>query len=259
MWKAAPKPGRDGSTSPVNLYALKVTTPSTVAAPHDTKREARILEESRHNNVIELIETFWQPGGRFVLVFPYMQYDLKTLLLNHALDGSQQLRILGDLFRALAHIHSLNILHRDVKPGNILLRSRGGPAYLADFGIAWSPNHPGSERAGCKMLDVGTTSYRAPELLFGYTAYGSSLDMWAAGCVVAEVVRPNHEALFDAGPLGSELGLIKSIFSTLGTPNDNTWPASPHWSFSVDQWLTSVDCEALPGLGQDAVRRLSSM
>ena len=56
--------------------------------------------------------------------------------------------------------------------------------------------------------------------------------MWAAGCVVAEVRRPDHQPLFDAGPLGSELGLIKSMFSILGTPTESSWPSVrqyPDW------------------------------
>ncbi len=77
-----------------------------------------------------------------------------------------------------------------------------------------------------KILDVGTTSYRPPELLFGKTNYNISLDLWAAGCVVAESIRLDNKTLFSSGELGSELALIQSIFSTLGTPNIDTWPVS---------------------------------
>ena len=110
-----------------------------------------------------------------------------------------------------------------------------GPAYLTDFGIAWSPTDPQSEAADAKITDVGTTSYRPPELLFGWRKYDTSLDIWAAGCVVAEMVRPGHYPLFDAGPLGSELSLIKSIFTALGTPNEDVWPVSclPHSGVSL--------------------------
>ncbi len=155
-----------------------------------------------------------------------MPYDLETLLRHDSLSQNQSQEIIRSLFRALAHIHSLGIIHRDVKPSNILLQSRNGPVYLADFGIAWSSNDRDSEPAAKKITDVGTTSYRPPELLFGHKGYDSSLDIWAAGCVVGDIMRSDHQALFDAGPLGSELGLIKSMFSTLGTPNDSIWPVS---------------------------------
>lgn len=85
-----------------------------------------------------------------------------------------------------------------------------------------------SEPADQKITDVGTTAYRPPELLFGDKKYGCALDLWAAGCVVAEVVaRPPHPTPFDSGPLGSDLALIQSIFKTLGTPTDESWPVSP--------------------------------
>ena len=211
---------------PTRIVALKITNPSMMTAPHNSERESRILREARHANVITLLEAFWQAGGRFVLVFPFMPCDLETLLRHDSLGRFQSVEVIRSLFRALAHLHSLGIIHRDVKPSNILLQSLDGPAYLADFGIAWSPNDVDSEPATKKITDVGTTSYRPPELLFGHKAYDISLDIWAAGCVVAEIVRSDHEPIFDAGPLGSELGLIKSMFSTLGTPNDSIWPVS---------------------------------
>ena len=83
-----------------------------------------------------------------------------------------------------------------------------------------------SEPAQKKIPDVGTTAYRPPELLFGYQEYGYEIDLWAAGCVIAECFSEARTTLFDAGPLGSELGLIQSIFKTLGTPSRETWPVS---------------------------------
>lgn len=84
------------------------------------------------------------------------------------------------------------------------------------------PGDAASEPPNRKIIDVGTTCYRPPELIFGNTAYDCSLDLWAAGCVVAECLT--GKTLFDAGALRSELALIQSIFRTLGTPNDETWP-----------------------------------
>lgn len=151
-------------------------------------------------------------------------------LLDEKLIGSSQLKqYLNDLFSGLAHVHSLGIIHRDIKPSNVLLRSPSGPAYLGDFGIAWKDGDLDSEPTDKKITDVGTTAYRPPELMFGNAAYDSSLDIWAAGCVVAEshlAVNGVRRTLFDAGELGSELALIQSIFKTLGTPNEESWPVS---------------------------------
>ncbi|EME42626.1 hypothetical protein DOTSEDRAFT_54936 [Dothistroma septosporum NZE10] len=214
------------------IVALKITTPALEQPPHNSRREARVLEAAKNEHVIKLLETFHPSGDRFVLVFPYMPFDLNQLLHQQRLTPQSRRAVLKDLFAGLAHLHSLDIVHRDIKPSNILLASSKGPAYIADLGIAWSPTGASSEPADQKYLEVGTTCYRPPELLFGHASYGTKLDMWAAGCVAAQVTCLNDQTLFDAGDLGSELALIKSIFSTLGTPDLETWPEAstmPDW------------------------------
>lgn len=156
-----------------------------------------------------------------------MPYDLDMVLQQGYLAKVHRRDCLKDLFSALKHVHAQGLIHRDVKPSNILMKSPSGPAYLADFGIAWSPDDPASEPASEKITDVGTTSYRPPEVLFGKKNYDQSLDMWAAGCVTAQVVTSSNEPLFEAGDLGSDLKLIQSIFKKLGTPDTEIWPVSP--------------------------------
>jgi serine/threonine protein kinase len=194
--------------------------------PHNSRREARILQATASEHVIPLLESFRDDDLHFILVLPFMPYDLGQLLQDHSLSKEQTRQFLKSMFSALAFIHSHNIIHRDIKPSNLLVQSLEGPAYLADFGIAWAPADPDSEPADSKITDVGTTCYRPPELLFGNTGYGCSLDMWAAGCTVAEAVVAGHPTLFDSGELGSDLALIQSMFVKLGTPNLTVWPVS---------------------------------
>jgi cyclin-dependent kinase len=254
----------DADTNDRNrLVALKITTPDLERPPHNSKREARILVAAKGDYIIKLLETFQQAGGHFVLAFPFMPYGLDSLLYKHQLPDSARRAVLRDIFSALAHLHSLGIIHRDVKPSNVLLCSPSGPAHLSDFGIAWSPADPACEPAGEKILDVGTTCYRPPELLFGHQEYNEKLDMWAAGCVAAQVVCLNGKTLFDAGDLGSELALIRSMFETLGTPTVETWPEAegfPDWGkmefkkYEAKKWE-----EILPGAGEEELELVKSL
>ncbi|GAM86665.1 hypothetical protein ANO11243_046820 [Dothideomycetidae sp. 11243] len=215
-----------------DIVALKVTQPSTMSAPHDSKREARILALASSQRVIPLLDSFSDRDSRFVMAFPFLQYDLSQILRRGPLPAQQAKSILSDLMGALSHIHSLGIIHRDIKPSNILMRDPLSPALLADFGIAWMKGDLASEEADQKILDVGTTCYRPPELLFGNSRYNESLDIWAAGCVAAQVIELGSRTLFDSGDLGSDLALIKSIFETLGTPDLSVWPevgGFPDW------------------------------
>ena len=214
-----------------DLVAVKVTVPHLMGAPHDSKREAQLLREAASPHVIRLVETFGLTGGRLMLVLPFMRHTFEQLLHQDLVTASQIRNHLGDLFRALVHIHSLGIIHRDVKPANLLMDSPAGPAYLGDFGIAWQEGSEGSEPPDAKIIDVCTTCYRPPEILFGCRSYTTALDMWSAGCVVAEAISAGHRRLFDSGPVGSDLALIHSIFTAMGTPDGTTWPVSFFFSF----------------------------
>lgn len=209
--------------------ALKVITETHNLAPHNPQREAKILAGLRPP-CIPLLETFRDQEQRFTLVFPYMPLTLAGLLGRGALaGGSAQLRVLlADVLAALRDIHARGIVHRDVKPQAVLLAAPDGPAYLSDFGTAWHPElSAGDEPAGAKILDIGTGPYRAPEVLFGDRAYGAAVDMWAAGCMLAECARRPPRPLFESRAVhedGNQLGLILSIFKTIGSPTRESWP-----------------------------------
>ena len=225
-------PVAEGVTSEVyrcDGKALKVIVHT--AAPHNPRREAKLLATSRPS-VIPLLETFWD-DGRFVLVFPYMPLTLADLLSRGAPAKDQICSIFADVARALAAIHGEGIIHRDVKPSAVLLQSDSGPAVLSDFGTAWLPGC--DEAAGDKILDIGTGAYRAPEVLFADKSYTSAIDMWALGVMLAEATSPGTQPPFESRAAhedGNQLGLILSIFKTLGTPTAQTWPEATGFKVS---------------------------
>ncbi|KAB5578010.1 kinase-like domain-containing protein [Coniochaeta sp. 2T2.1] len=208
--------------------ALKVVTETRNIEPHNPQREAKILATLK-KPIIPLLETFRDHEQRFVLVFPYMPLTLSSVLDQGSLPYTQIQSIFRDIFSALSSIHSQGIIHRDIKPSAILLSSPSGPAYLSDFGTAWHPSLSlSTEPPNAKILDIGTGPYRAPEVLFGDQSYTTAVDMWGAGAMLAECCRrPTPKPLFDSPPThedGNQLGLILSIFRTMGSPTAETWP-----------------------------------
>ncbi|RFU77033.1 cmgc kinase [Trichoderma arundinaceum] len=209
--------------------ALKVIVAHHNLEPHNPQREVKILQTLRPP-CIPLLETFRDQEQRLVLVFPYMPLTLADLLdkSSAALEKAQVRSIFTDALNALQAIHQQGIIHRDIKPSAILLASPSGPAYLSDFGTAWHPDFSSSsEPPSSKILDIGTGPYRAPEVLFGDKSYGTAVDMWALGTMLAEAIRSPPSPLFESRPVhedGNQLGLILSIFKTLGTPTPETWP-----------------------------------
>ncbi|KAL6812551.1 serine/threonine protein kinase, CMGC group [Trichoderma sp. SZMC 28015] len=263
-------PISDGVTSEVfrsGSTALKVIVHSIIE-PHNPLREIKILQTLRPP-CIPLIESFRDQEQRLVLAFPYMPLTLADVLdkSSSALDNALIRSVFGDVLRALADIHSQGIVHRDIKPSAILLASPSGPAYLSDFGTAWHPTFSASsEPPASKILDIGTGPYRAPEVLFGDKSYGPPVDMWALGVMLAEAIRSPPSPPFESRPVhedGNQLGLILSIFKTLGTPTPETWPEAKAFRVTpFELWTVFPQREwdvILPGVDagfRDAVARL---
>lgn len=157
-----------------------------------------------------------------------MPFTLASLLEQGPLSHQQVKSIFSDTLKALASIHSQGIIHRDIKPSAILLSSPTGQAHLSDFGTAWHPEFSAnSEPPANKVLDIGTGPYRAPETLFVDKAYGTGVDMWAFGVMLAEAISNPPKPPFESRAAhedGNQLGLILSVFKTLGTPTPETWP-----------------------------------
>uniref|UniRef100_A0ACB8G0F2 Cyclin-dependent kinase 15 n=1 Tax=Sphaerodactylus townsendi TaxID=933632 RepID=A0ACB8G0F2_9SAUR len=119
------------------------------------------------------------------------------------------------LLRALAYIHRHQILHRDLKPPNLLL-SCLGELKLADFGLARAKSIPGRTYSA----EVVTLGYRPPDVLMGATDYSSEVDIWGAGCIFVEMLQ--GQPLFPGVRNVSEQ--LEKIWEVLGVPTEETWP-----------------------------------
>jgi cyclin-dependent kinase len=249
-----------------DVVALKVITETRNVEPHNPAREVRILQQLSHPSIVKLIEIF-RHEGRLVMVFPYMPLTIVKLIASNELNLNAIRSHFEDLFSALEYLHEQGIIHRDIKPSNLLLASASGPAYLADFGTTWHPTFSlPDEPASHKVLEVGTGSYRAPETLFGNRCYGTSLDIWAAGTMLAECLRTPPKSLFesrDTSEDGNQLGLILSIFKTLGTPTKHTWPEALLFPTPPFEWYQEFPGHSwedlLPGISVELRELVSSM
>lgn len=171
-----------------------------------------------------------------------MPYTLTDLLDKGPIPLDAARSIFRDVLQGLKDIHSQGIIHRDIKPSAILLASPTGPAYLSDFGTAWHPEFSAqSEPRDDKILDIGTGPYRAIDVLFGNKSYGPEVDMWGLGVTISGAIRDPPKPIFESRAVhedGNQLGLILSIFKTIGTPTPETWPEAKEFKISPFQLWT---------------------
>lgn len=178
-------------------------------------REIKLLQELSHPNLIGLLDSFGQRSN-ISLVFDFMDTDLEVLIKDNSVVFTLphiKAYVLQTL-KGLEYLHSCWILHRDIKPNNLLINN-DGVLKIGDFGLAkffGSPNRIYTHQ-------VVTRWYRCPELLFGARNYGTGVDIWATGCVLAEMLL---RVPFIPGD--SDLDQLNKIFTVFGTPNDHTWP-----------------------------------
>ena len=226
-----------------------------------TLREIKVLKELRHRNVVTLVDVVLDGTAQLpslALVFEYAELELGHLIRHHYRGRSRippttVKSIMKQLLDALRYLHSNWIVHRDVKPQNVLIMggigAERGTVKLADFGLALV-----SRGAVVKPLPaegpVVTLWYRAPELLLGARSYTNGVDLWALGCVFGEMMiceplfrGDKEDAVADDASGGFERGQCHEIFKCLGHPTPSTWEGVRklrHWS-QVQQWQQSSE------------------
>ena len=185
--------------------------------PSTAIREIALLKQLQHPNIVRLFDVV-HTEKRLTLVFEFLDQDLKKYLDRHAekcgLCSEEIKSFLFQLLNGINYCHKNRVLHRDLKPQNLLI-NMDGQLKLADFGLARAFGIP----VRSLTHEVVTLWYRAPDVLMGSKHYNTSVDMWSVGCIFAEMItgRP----LF---PGTSEKDQLNKIFEILGTPNIKTWP-----------------------------------
>ncbi|RYR00889.1 hypothetical protein Ahy_B06g079776 [Arachis hypogaea] len=284
---------RDKATG--KIVALKKTRlhEDEEGVPPTTLREVSILRMlSRDPHVVRLMDVKQGQNkeGKTVLylVFEYMDTDLKKFIRSFR-QSSQFIppktvkSLMYQLCKGVAFCHGHGILHRDLKPHNLLMDRSTMMLKIADLGLARAFTVPIKKYTH----EILTLWYRAPEVLLGATHYSMAVDMWSVGCIfgkdlvsstkfialfmlastskfmfylisidVAELVA--KQALF---PGDSELQQLLHIFRLLGTPNEEVWPGVSklmNWH-EYPQWNPQELYMAVPTLDDQGVDLLSQM
>ncbi|MQL74139.1 hypothetical protein Taro_006495 [Colocasia esculenta] len=187
-------------------------------------REILILRRLDHPNVVKLEGLVTsRMSCSLYLVFEYMEHDLAGLAASPEIKFTEpQVKCyMHQLLSGLEHCHNRGVLHRDIKGSNLLL-DNGGILKIADFGLAtfFDP-----DRKRPMTSRVVTLWYRSPELLLGATDYGVGVDLWSAGCILAELLAGKPIM-----PGRNEVEQLHKIFKLCGSPSEEYWKKSrlPH-------------------------------
>ncbi|CAM9448482.1 unnamed protein product, partial [Laminaria digitata] len=187
----------------------------TEGANFTALREIKLLQELKHEHIIELVDVFLIHED-LNLVFEFCETDLESILMEQSviLKPEHVKCHMQMLLEGINYLHINFVLHRDLKPNNLLYAS-DGKMKLADFGLARSYGSPGRHMTPT----VVTRWYRPPELCFGCREYGAAVDMWGVGCIFAELMcrRPLFPGI-------SDVDQVARIFQVMGTPTDENWP-----------------------------------
>ncbi|XP_046988459.1 cyclin-dependent kinase 6-like [Schistocerca americana] len=248
---------RSASEQIVGVKKVRVNL-SADGIPLSTLREVVLLKELaqyEHPNMVKLLDVC--TGHRtetdlyLFLVFEHLEQDLSNYIEKCPQSGMGASLVRDIMFQTLSGVdflHSKRVIHRDLKPQNILISS-SGTVKLADFGLAKTYDF--------EMLltsVVVTIWYRAPEVLLNST-YATPVDIWSCGCIMAE--------LFLLRPIfcgTSEVDQLDKIFSILGTPPETSWPEHTPLPWSVFKNYTAADLEGMmPDCSPDGLNLLQNL
>lgn len=235
------------------LVALKKTRleMEDEGVPSTALREVSLLQllsQSIYVVTLLCVEHIDEKGKPMLyLVFEYLDTDLKKYMdtvsrgLKTPLPSETVKSFMYQLCKGVAHCHSHGVMHRDLKPQNLLVDKEKGLLKIADLGLGRAFTVP----LKSYTHEIVTLWYRAPEVLLGATCYSTPVDIWSVGCIFAEMARKSP--LF---PGDSELQQLLHIFKLLGTPNETIWPGVSKlrdWH-EFPQWQPQVISRVVPEL-----------
>lgn len=238
------------------IYALKTIRleAEDEGIPSTAIREISLLKELQHPNIVKLCDVI-HTERKLTLVFEFLDQDLKKLL--DTCDGGLQPEpcksFLYQLLCGIAYCHQHRVLHRDLKPQNLLISKDEKSLKLADFGLARAFGIP----VRSYTHEVVTLWYRAPDVLMGSRKYSTPVDIWSVGCIFSEMVtgRP----LF---PGNTDTDQLQKIFKILGTPTEQSWPTItelPDWKTDFTKYDPQPWSNMVPTLDKCGTDLLSKM
>lgn len=216
--------------------------------PSTAIREISLLKELVHPNIVCLQEVLMEES-KLHLIFEFLPMDLKKYMESlgdgKQLDSTMVKSLTYQLLVAVLFCHRRRVLHRDLKPQNLLINPKTGILKVADFGLGRALGVP----VRIFTHEVVTLWYRAPEILLGSQRYSCPVDMWAVGCIFAELA--NHKPLFQGD---SEIDQLYRIFRILSTPTEKTWAGItdlPYYKPVFPNWITNELRSSVKNLNDD--------
>eukprot|EP00470_Lotharella_oceanica_P004637 CAMPEP_0170175628 /NCGR_PEP_ID=MMETSP0040_2-20121228/8674_1 /TAXON_ID=641309 /ORGANISM="Lotharella oceanica, Strain CCMP622" /LENGTH=296 /DNA_ID=CAMNT_0010417677 /DNA_START=63 /DNA_END=953 /DNA_ORIENTATION=+ len=222
--------------------------------PSTAIREISLLKQLQHENIVRLYDVV-HTERKLTLVFEYLDQDLKKYLDACGEKGIEPFTVksfLYQLLRGIAYCHDHRVLHRDLKPQNLLINMEG-ELKLADFGLARAFGIP----VRSYTHEVVTLWYRAPDVLLGSKNYSTPIDIWSVGCIFAEMA--NGKPLF---PGQADNDQLWRIFKILGSPSPKTWPGIvdlPEYKSNLGNFKPKPWSEVCPRLDKLGLDLLSKM
>lgn len=246
--------GRNRQTG--ELVALKeIHLDSEEGTPSTAIREISLMKELKHENIVALHDVI-HTENKLMLVFEYMDGDLKKYMDTQGERGALKPMVIKSfmyqLLKGIDFCHKNRVLHRDLKPQNLLINKQG-QLKLGDFGLARAFGIPVNTFSN----EVVTLWYRAPDVLLGSRTYNTSIDIWSAGCIMAEMF--SGRPLF---PGTTNEDQLQRIFRIMGTPTERTWPGIsnfPEYKTTWQMYATQPLSTILPQIDPVGIELLTSM